>query len=184
MRRQAIPRMRCRNRGVEQPFQEFAARFGHDRIPLPPRSLGNVHTGSRFVTRLEWVITPKNPPDRVIRKANAHCSAAPGKIDLDQFQESKNGSRTREESMAAIAFVINGREARADVAPDTPLLWIVREHLKLSGTKFGCGSGLCGACTVHLDGKAVRSCQVAASQVAGKRVTTIEGLSPDGNHPL
>ena len=86
--------------------------------------------------------------------------------------------------MAATAFVINGRKASVDVAPDTPLLWIVREHLKLSGTKFGCGTGLCGACTVHLDGKAVRSCQVTASQVAGKQVTTIEGLSPDANHPL
>ncbi|HZO48048.1 MAG TPA: (2Fe-2S)-binding protein [Xanthobacteraceae bacterium] len=86
--------------------------------------------------------------------------------------------------MAATAFVINGRKASVDVAPDTPLLWIVREHLKLSGTKFGCGTGLCGACTVHLDGKAVRSCQVTASQVAGKQVTTIEGLSPDASHPL
>jgi isoquinoline 1-oxidoreductase alpha subunit len=86
--------------------------------------------------------------------------------------------------MAATAFVINGRKASVDVAPDTPLLWIVREHLKLSGTKFGCGTGLCGACTVHLDGKAVRSCQVTASQVQGKQVTTIEGLSPDANHPL
>lgn len=66
--------------------------------------------------------------------------------------------------MAVTAFVINGRKASVDVAPDTPLLWIVREHLKLTGTKFGCGSGLCGACTVHLDGKAVRSCQVTASQ--------------------
>jgi isoquinoline 1-oxidoreductase alpha subunit len=86
--------------------------------------------------------------------------------------------------MAVTAFVINGRKASVDVAPDTPLLWIVREHLKLTGTKFGCGSGLCGACTVHLDGKAVRSCQVTASQAAGKRVTTIEGLSPKGDHPL
>ncbi len=86
--------------------------------------------------------------------------------------------------MAVTAFVINGRKASVDVAPDTPLLWIVREHLKLSGTKFGCGSGLCGACTVHLDGKAVRSCQVTASQAAGKRVITIEGLSPNGDHPL
>jgi isoquinoline 1-oxidoreductase subunit alpha len=86
--------------------------------------------------------------------------------------------------MAATAFVINGRKASVDVAPDTPLLWIVREHLKLSGTKFGCGTGLCGACTVHIDGKAVRSCQVTASQVQGKQVTTIEGLSPEANHPL
>ena len=64
--------------------------------------------------------------------------------------------------MAAIAFVINGRKASVDVEPDTPLLWIVREHLKLTGTKFGCGTGLCGACTVHVDGRAARSCQVTA----------------------
>ena len=86
--------------------------------------------------------------------------------------------------MAATVFVINGRKASVDVAPDTPLLWIVREHLKLSGTKYGCGTGLCGGCTVHVDGKAVRSCQVTASQVQGKQVTTIEGLSPGANHPL
>ena len=86
--------------------------------------------------------------------------------------------------MATIAFAINGQKASVDVAPETPLLWIVREHLKLSGTKYGCGTGLCGACTVHVDGRAARSCQVTASQVAGKRVTTIEGLSPDASHPL
>ena len=86
--------------------------------------------------------------------------------------------------MAAIAFTVNGRKASVDVAPDTPLLWIVREHLKLTGTKYGCGTGLCGVCTVHVDGQAVRSCQVTASQAAGKQITTIEGLSPDANHPL
>jgi isoquinoline 1-oxidoreductase subunit alpha len=86
--------------------------------------------------------------------------------------------------VATIAFTINGRPAKLDAAADTPLLWIVREHLKLAGTKYGCGSGLCGACTVHVDGRAARSCQVTASQVEGKRVTTIEGLSPDASHPL
>ena len=86
--------------------------------------------------------------------------------------------------MAAIAFAINGRKASVDVAPDTPLLWIVREHLKLTGTKYGCGTGLCGACKVHVDGRAMASCQVTAAQVAGKQVTTIEGLSPDASHPL
>ena len=86
--------------------------------------------------------------------------------------------------MATIAFTINNKPASVEVEPDTPLLWVVREHLKLTGTKFGCGSGLCGACTVHLNGKAVRSCQQQMSQVAGKRVTTIEGLSPNGSHPL
>jgi isoquinoline 1-oxidoreductase alpha subunit len=86
--------------------------------------------------------------------------------------------------MAAIAFTVNGKAANVDVEPDTPLLWVVREHMQLTGTKFGCGAGLCGACTVHVDGKATRSCQTAVSQVAGKKVTTIEGLSPDSSHPL
>jgi isoquinoline 1-oxidoreductase subunit alpha len=84
----------------------------------------------------------------------------------------------------AIKFKINGKTAHVDAEPDTPLLWVVREHLKLTGTKFGCGAGLCGACTVHLDGKAVRSCQTEVSRVAGKHVTTIEGLSHNGTHPL
>lgn len=86
--------------------------------------------------------------------------------------------------MAAIKFTINGKAATVEVEPETPLLWVVREHMQLTGTKFGCGSGLCGACTVHIDGKAMRSCQISASQVAGKKVTTIEGLSSTSSHPL
>lgn len=86
--------------------------------------------------------------------------------------------------MATVAFTINGKAVSVEVEPDTPLLWVVREHLKLTGTKFGCGSGLCGSCTVHVDGKAVRSCQTQISQLAGKRVTTIEGLSADTSHAL
>jgi len=86
--------------------------------------------------------------------------------------------------MPAVAFTVNNKSVSVEAEPDTPLLWVVREHLKLTGTKFGCGSGLCGACTVHLDGKAVRSCQVPIDQVSGKRVTTIEGLSPTSSHPL
>jgi isoquinoline 1-oxidoreductase alpha subunit len=84
----------------------------------------------------------------------------------------------------AVGFTINGKAASVDVGNDTPLLWVVREHLKLTGTKYGCGSGLCGACTVHVDGKAVRSCQTTAGSVAGKKVTTIEGLSADASHRL
>jgi isoquinoline 1-oxidoreductase alpha subunit len=80
--------------------------------------------------------------------------------------------------MPAVAFTINSKAVSVESEPDTPLLWVVREHLKLTGTKFGCGSGLCGACTVHVDGRAVRSCQVPMDQVSGKKVTTIEGLSP------
>ena len=79
----------------------------------------------------------------------------------------------------AFAFTVNGKAQSVDTDANTPLLWVVREHLKLTGTKFGCGAGLCGACTVHVDGKAVRSCQTTMSEVAGKKITTIEGLSPD-----
>lgn len=84
----------------------------------------------------------------------------------------------------AIEFTINGKAVNVEAEPDTPLLWVVREHLKLTGTKFGCGSGLCGACTVHVDGKAVRSCQLQMSQISGRKVTTIEGLSASSDHPL
>ena len=84
----------------------------------------------------------------------------------------------------ATNFTINGKTATINAAPDTPLLWVVREHLKLTGTKYGCGAGMCGACTVHLDGRAVRSCQTPVASVAGKNVTTIEGLSANGDHPL
>src|ERR671926_649902 len=84
----------------------------------------------------------------------------------------------------ATNFTVNGKPASTDAPPATPLLWVIREGLKLTGTKFGCGTGLCGACMVHIDGKRAFSCQTPVSQVAGKSVTTIEGLSPDSSHPL
>ena len=83
-----------------------------------------------------------------------------------------------------VKLKVNGREHAVDVSPDTPLLWVVRETLGLTGTKFGCGMALCGACTLHLDGEAVRSCVTPVSRAAGKEITTIEGLSPDLRHPL
>lgn len=86
--------------------------------------------------------------------------------------------------MASITLVVNGQEHTVDVSPDTPLLWVLRDSLGLTGTKYGCGQGLCGACTVHVDGKAARSCTMPVSETAGRQVTTIEGLSPDGEHPL
>jgi isoquinoline 1-oxidoreductase alpha subunit len=86
--------------------------------------------------------------------------------------------------MASIAFTINGRAVNVEAEPDTPLLWVVRDELKLTGTKFGCGIAQCGACTVHVNGEPTRSCSVQVSDIAGKRVTTIEGLSPTGTHPL
>ena len=79
---------------------------------------------------------------------------------------------------------INGKAYEVDADPDMPLLWVLRDLLALRGTKFGCGKGLCGACTVHLDGKAMRSCQLPLSAAATAEVTTIEGLSTDGSHPL
>lgn len=84
--------------------------------------------------------------------------------------------------MAAITFMVNGMEQVLDESPDTPLLWILRDTLELTGTKFGCGMGICGACTVHLEGEAVRSCITPVTAVEGKEITTIEGLSTDGKH--
>jgi isoquinoline 1-oxidoreductase alpha subunit len=95
-----------------------------------------------------------------------------------------NSVDDRRKRMTAVTFTINGKVAKVEAEPATPLLWVVREHLKLTGTKYGCGAGLCGACTVHVDGKAVRSCQTQISAVAGKKVTTIEGLSAKSDHPL
>jgi aerobic-type carbon monoxide dehydrogenase small subunit (CoxS/CutS family) len=81
-------------------------------------------------------------------------------------------------------LTINGTSHTVDVAADTPLLWVIREHLQLTGTKFGCGRALCGACTVHVDGSPTRSCQTPVSAAAGKKILTIEGLHADGRHPV
>ncbi len=82
------------------------------------------------------------------------------------------------------AFTINGRAVDVTAEPDTPLLWAIREHLKLTGTKYGCGIAQCGACTVHVNGEPTRSCQTLLKDVAGKQVVTIEGLSANADHPL
>ena len=83
-----------------------------------------------------------------------------------------------------IPLQINGKQHQVDVEPDTPLLWVLRDSLGMTGTKFGCGIAACGACTVHINGAAVRSCVLPVSAVAGQEVTTIEGLSADGSHPV
>ncbi|HYM75222.1 MAG TPA: (2Fe-2S)-binding protein [Candidatus Dormibacteraeota bacterium] len=86
--------------------------------------------------------------------------------------------------MPAFHLVINGRPHEVEIAADTPLLWVLRDKLNMTGTKYGCGMGLCGSCTVHLDGEAVRSCQTPLSSVGTKKITTIEGLSADNSHPV
>jgi isoquinoline 1-oxidoreductase alpha subunit len=95
--------------------------------------------------------------------------------------ESSNSSA--EDSMA-IQFILNGKPQSVDVPANMPLLWVLRDTLGMTGTKFGCGMALCGACTVHLEGEAIRSCITPVSGVAGKKITTIEGLSPDRSHPV
>lgn len=86
--------------------------------------------------------------------------------------------------MSRFTLDVNGERKTVDVEPDTPLLWVIRDALGLTGTKYGCGKALCGSCTVHVDGNAVRSCVIPVSAVSGGRITTIEGLSADGDHPV
>src|ERR1700726_1294806 len=84
----------------------------------------------------------------------------------------------------AFTLTVNGKKQTVDVTPDTPLLWVLRDVLNLKGTKFGCGIGQCGACTVHIDGRAARACQTPVSAASNAKITTLEGLSPDGTHPV
>ena len=84
----------------------------------------------------------------------------------------------------ALTLSVNGKNYTVDVEPETPLLWVIRDNIGLTGTKYGCGIARCGACTVHVDGQAVRSCSTQAAAAVGKTVTTIEGLSPDSKHPV
>ena len=93
-------------------------------------------------------------------------------------------AKNEPQNKAAFELKVNGKERRVEVLSDTPLLWVLREQLGLTGTKYGCGMALCGACTVLVNGKAIRSCVTPVSSVLGKEITTIEGLSPDGSHPI
>jgi isoquinoline 1-oxidoreductase subunit alpha len=89
-----------------------------------------------------------------------------------------------EELFMATSINVNGKAQQVDVPAEMPLLWLLRDTMGMTGTKFGCGVGLCGACTVHVDGKAAKACVTTVGEVAGKKVTTIEGLSADGSHPV
>jgi len=86
--------------------------------------------------------------------------------------------------MPSFTLSVNGKKRTVDVDPETPLLWVLRDTIGLTGTKYGCGEGYCGSCTIHVDGEATRSCTLAVESLGDKKVTTIEGLSPDGNHSL
>lgn len=86
--------------------------------------------------------------------------------------------------MAIFNLKVNGKTKQVDVDPATPVLWVLREHLNMPGTKYGCGVSMCGACTIHLNGSAVRSCQLPVSAIGNREITTIEGLSENGNHPV
>jgi isoquinoline 1-oxidoreductase alpha subunit len=96
----------------------------------------------------------------------------------------RSGKANQRGDAMAIDLTVNGVRHSVDVEPETPLLWVIRDHLGLTGTKFSCGIAQCGACTLHIDGRPVRSCSVPLSAAAGKAVTTIEGLSPDVSHPV
>ncbi|HKI43993.1 MAG TPA: (2Fe-2S)-binding protein [Balneolales bacterium] len=86
--------------------------------------------------------------------------------------------------MASLNLNVNNKTYKVDVDPQTPLLWVIRDHVGLTGTKFGCGISQCGACTVHMDGNPIRSCITPVSTAVGRKITTIEGISPDGSHPV
>jgi isoquinoline 1-oxidoreductase alpha subunit len=104
-------------------------------------------------------------------------------IHTDQIQSIEK-KFARRSLMAAITINVNGKQQAVEVSPETPLLWVLRDTLGLTGTKFGCGMAMCGACTVHLNGEAIRSCVTPISSAVGKKITTIEGLSPNVSHPL
>src|SRR5437867_4344036 len=115
--------------------------------------------------------------------ASPQTNSVADQANLTSFDVRLNGKSTsRERHM--FAFTVNGQRRELALDGETPLLWVLREHLKMTGTKFGCGVAACGACTVHVDGMSVRSCITTLSMVEGRMVTTIEGLSPDGTHPL
>jgi isoquinoline 1-oxidoreductase subunit alpha len=160
-----------------------------------------MHLGFRAIRKTATILVgghPGNSLSKGIRSARMKaCRIGPSSPMPRKAQLGWSSQRSRyqtlwcrappreiREDVMTVHFTVNGKPAAADVPPATPLLWVIREGLKLTGTKFGCGTGLCGACMVHIDGKRAFSCQTQVSEIAGKSVTTIEGLSPDSSHPL
>jgi isoquinoline 1-oxidoreductase alpha subunit len=141
------------------------------------RSLENLFSARGFQNR---IASPREP--------DHSCGQGwhrPGGCQLPESELSAvSGIMHRQGRKTMPTLNINGHNMSVDAAGDSPLLWAIREQLQMTGTKFGCGIGMCGACTVHVNGEAVRSCQTMVGDVAGKKITTIEGLSAKGDHPL
>ena len=126
-----------------------------------------------------------------LRMPSRHCAPGSGDNVVNNLAAGAFSKRrppaTRKEGAAGhvmITITVNGKQHRLDIEPETPLLWVIRDEIGLTGTKYGCGISMCGACTVHVNGEAVRSCGVQVGDVAGKSVTTIEGLSSNSKHPV
>jgi isoquinoline 1-oxidoreductase subunit alpha len=122
---------------------------------------------------------------RTVENISALPQSAPSNSTLPILVRSRfHFSSHAKKDLLVTTFNVNGKAVKVDATPDTPLLWALRDHLKLNGTKFGCGMALCGACTVHLNGEPVRSCSTPLSSCEGKNITTIEGISAKGMHPV
>jgi aerobic-type carbon monoxide dehydrogenase small subunit (CoxS/CutS family) len=117
------------------------------------------------------------PNAAIVSTSNPTC-------DMQKPEFNHVPPRSLNQEAPMIPIIVNGKRHQVEVDTDTPLLWVLRENLGLTGTKFGCGIAQCGACTVHVDGQPIRSCVTQIGAVKGKRITTIEGLSPNGSHPL
>jgi isoquinoline 1-oxidoreductase subunit alpha len=150
-------------------------------------------TSDRFFRRYDSIAAATHNPCRrlifIASRMDRHHSLRrhhPGGCHLNKKKMSSavSGFHTPAGKETMPNLNINGRNLSVEAANDTPLLWVIREQLQMTGTKFGCGAGLCGACTVHINGEAVRSCQTQVSEAVGKKITTIEGLSAKGDHPL
>jgi isoquinoline 1-oxidoreductase alpha subunit len=121
---------------------------------------------------------------RIVSPVSVHCLVLPAPLVRFPVGGACRSITPAGDIHMAITMKVNGKTFNVNAEPDTPLLWVIRDEIGLTGTKFGCGMALCGACTVQLDGVAIRSCQTPVSSVAGKSITTVESLSPNNSHPL